>query len=65
MDALKPREIQVIQHLAEGKPAKQIAADIGVTKWAIDRFVASAMNKTGIRSSAGLVGFAFRKGLIQ
>jgi DNA-binding NarL/FixJ family response regulator len=65
MRQLKPREIQIISLLSEGKSAKVIAAEIGVTKWTVDRYVSDAMGVIGTRSAAGLVGVAFRQGLIQ
>jgi DNA-binding NarL/FixJ family response regulator len=62
---LLPHEIQVIQELSAGKSAKQIADIIKVNKWTVDRYVSAAMGVAGVRSSAGLVGYAFRAGLIR
>lgn len=62
---LSPMEMQVLQLLANGKHADEIAAELGTTKGTIDSCSHRIKNKLGANTSAGAVGFALRRGLIK
>ena len=64
-DLLTARERQVLQMLAEGKVAKEIATDLDVSVYTVDAHRGRIMKKLGLRSSTELVRFAMRKGLIE
>ncbi len=64
-DRLTPREKQILQLIAEGKPNKEIAAllDLSVNTVSVHR--ANIMEKLNIHRTAELVLYAVRKGLVR
>ena len=64
-DLLTAREREVLQLLADGKVAKEVATALDVSVFTIDAHRGRIMKKLGLRSSTELVKFAMRKGLIQ
>ena len=64
-DLLTAREREVLQMLAEGKVAKEIATLLDISVYTVDAHRGRIMKKLGLRSSTEIVRFAMRKGLIQ
>ncbi len=64
-DLLTAREREVMQMLAEGKVAKEIATDLNISVYTVDAHRSRIMKKLGLHSSTEIVRFAMRKGLIQ
>lgn len=64
-DLLTAREREVMQMLAEGKVAKEVAAALDVSVFTVDAHRGRIMKKLGIKSSTELVRLAMRKGLIE
>lgn len=64
-DRLTARERQVLQMLAEGLVAKEIATALDVSVYTVDAHRGRIMKKLGLRSSTEIVRYAMRKGLIQ
>jgi len=64
-DLLTAREREVMQLLAEGKVAKEIATALDISVYTVDAHRGRVMKKLGLHSSAEIVRFAMRKGLIQ
>jgi two-component system response regulator NreC len=64
-DPLTDRERQVLQLVAEGNTTKQIALVLGVTPKTAETHRVKVMEKLDIHSTAGLVRYAIRRGLIQ
>ena len=64
-DSLTAREREVLQLLAEGLVAKEVATALDVSVFTVDAHRGRIMKKLGLRSSTELVKFAMRKGLIQ
>lgn len=62
-DPLSPRERQVLQLVAEGKPNKGIAFDLGVSVKTIESHRSRIMQKLDIHDTAGLVRYAIRQGM--
>lgn len=62
-DPLTPRERETLQHIAEGLSTKQIAATMGISVKTAETHRSRMMSKLGIRSTAGLVRYAMRRGL--
>jgi DNA-binding NarL/FixJ family response regulator len=60
---LTPREREVVRQLADGRNAKEIAADLGVALKTVETFRRQAMEKLGIKSVAELTKYAIRAGL--
>jgi two-component system response regulator NreC len=65
LELLTTREREVLQMLAEGKVAKEIASELDVSIYTVDAHRGRIMKKLGLRSSTELVRFAMRKGLVE
>jgi DNA-binding NarL/FixJ family response regulator len=64
-DSLTAREREILQMLAEGKVAKEVATALNVSVFTVDAHRGRILKKLSLRSSTELVKFAMRKGLIQ
>jgi FixJ family two-component response regulator len=60
LDALTPREREILPFLVSGKLNKQIAGDLGVVEKTVKVHRAHVMHKLGVRSLADLVRLASR-----
>ena len=63
-DELTPRQREVIQLLAEGKPMKEVAYILGVTMRTVAFHKYQVMEERGLRSTASLVQFAIRNHIL-
>jgi DNA-binding NarL/FixJ family response regulator len=63
-DALTPRELEVLQLIAEGQPNKLIANNLGISEHTVKFHVNSVMTKLGAQSRTEAVVRATRLGLI-
>lgn len=63
-DQLTAREREVLQMLAEGKVAKEIASALDISVYTVDAHRGRIMKKLGLKSGTELVRYAMRKGLI-
>ena len=64
VDALTPREIEVLQLLADGLPNKAIAARMGISDQTVKFHVASITGKLAVANRTEAVRRAFQRGLI-
>jgi DNA-binding NarL/FixJ family response regulator len=64
-DPLTDRERLVLQLVAEGNTTKEIASIIGVAAKTAETHRVKVMEKLDIHSTAGLVRYAIRRGLVQ
>ncbi len=64
-DTLTAREREVLQMLAEGKVAKEIATELDISVYTVDAHRGRIMKKLGLHSSTEIVRYAMRKGLIE
>lgn len=62
-ERLTPRERQVLQMVAEGMNAKEIAAELGISDKTVHAFRGQLMRKLDISSVAELTKYAIRHGL--
>ena len=62
---LSPREVEVLQLIAEGKPNKQVAAELGVSFKTADKHRQHLMGKLDIHDVAGLTRYAIAQGIIE
>jgi DNA-binding NarL/FixJ family response regulator len=63
--SLTGRERTVVQLVAEGQSNKQIARTLGISPKTVDIYRASAMHKLEFSSTAELVRYAVRNGLVM
>lgn len=63
--SLSPREVEVLQLIAEGKPNKEIAAELGVSFKTADKHRQNLMAKLNIHDVAGLTRYAIAQGIIE
>jgi DNA-binding NarL/FixJ family response regulator len=64
-EPLTPRERQVLQLIAEGRTTKETAAMLDVSVKTAETHRTNLMVKLDIHSTAGLVRYAIRRGLLQ
>ena len=62
---LSSREVEVLQLIAEGKPNKQVAVELGVSFKTVDKHRQHLMTKLNIHDIAGLTRYAIAKGIIE
>jgi DNA-binding NarL/FixJ family response regulator len=62
---LSSREAEVLQLIAEGKPNKQVAAELGVSFKTVDKHRQHLMAKLNIHDVAGLTRYAISAGIIE
>jgi DNA-binding NarL/FixJ family response regulator len=64
-EALTPREVEVLELLAEGLPNKSIAERLGISDQTVKFHVASILGKLGASNRTDAVRRALRRGLIS
>jgi DNA-binding NarL/FixJ family response regulator len=65
VEALSPREGEVLRHVAAGLTNKAIALRLGISEHTVKFHLGSAMGKLGAASRAEAVAVAIRRGLIS
>jgi DNA-binding NarL/FixJ family response regulator len=65
LDALTPRQREILRLAAEGHSSKEIAERLGVSYRTVEAHRAQLMERLGVHDLAGLVRFAVRVGLIR
>lgn len=61
---LSPRQREILQHLAEGKSAKEIASILNISTRTVEFHKYKMMDQLHIKTSAELVQYAIRHGII-
>ena len=64
-EPLTPREVQVVELLAEGLPNKAIAARLGISDQTVKFHVAAISGKLGAANRTDAVRRAIRRGLVS
>ena len=64
-ELLTSREMEVLQLIAEGKPNKQIAAELCISIKTVEKHRQQVMNKLNIHDIAGLTRYAISKGMVE
>jgi len=62
---LSPRELEVLQLIAEGKANKESAAELNISIKTIEKHRQSLMEKLNIHDTAGLTRYAIAAGIIE
>jgi DNA-binding NarL/FixJ family response regulator len=65
VSALTPRQREVLQLLADGKTAKEIAVVLDISTRTVEFHKYEMMQNLGIQNSAELVHFAIKHGIVQ
>lgn len=65
VDPLTPREREVLQGIAEGQTSREIAERIGLAAKTVQNVRTRIMEKLNIHTTAGLVRYAFRAGVVR
>ena len=65
LEALSPREREILQLVAEGKTSQQIAERLSISPKTVDTYRSRLMHKIGVDDVAGLVKFAIQHGVIS
>jgi len=64
-NTLTPRELEILQMIAQGKSNKEIAAELSLSANTVAVHRANIMDALGIHKTAELVVYAIRNGLVQ
>lgn len=62
---LTPRQRQILQLLAEGRSAKEVAGTLGISSRTVEFHKYHMMESLGLHSSAELIGFAIKHGIVS
>ena len=62
---LSSREMEVLQLIAEGKPNKQVAADLGISIKTVEKHRQNLMAKLNLHEISGLTRYAIAAGIIE
>ena len=62
---LSSREVEVLQLIAEGKPNKETASELGISIKTVEKHRQHLMEKLNIHDTAGLTRFAIATGVIE
>lgn len=65
IQALSPRELDVLRGLIDGRPNKLIAYDLAISPRTVEIYRANLMTKMGVRSLSEALRIAFAAGLIN
>ena len=63
-ESLTPRQREVLQLVAEGKAAKEIAAIVGISVKTVEFHKAAIMEELGLRTTAELTRYALQHGIV-
>jgi two-component system, NarL family, nitrate/nitrite response regulator NarL len=64
-EILTPRQLEVLTMIAQGKSAKEIAYELGLSSKTVDVHRAKLMERLGLDDIASLTRYAVRKGLVK
>lgn len=62
--ALTPRQCEILQRVAEGKSAKEIAVTLGLSARTVEFHKYTVMEALGVENSAELIRFAIKHDLV-
>lgn len=63
--SLTPRQREVLQLLAEGRSAKEIASSMGISARTVEFHKYQMMETLGVHTNAELIHFAIKQGLVE
>ena len=65
LEALSDRELQVLKRLAEGRTSREIGQDLHISAKTVDTYRARLLTKLELDTTADLIRFALRHGVIE
>ena len=65
LERLSQRQREVLQLLAEGKSAKEVAAVLNISTRTVEYHKYNTMEQLGINTNAGLIQFAIKNGIVS
>ena len=65
LEALSPREREILQLVAEGKTSQEIAERLSISPKTVDTYRSRLMHKIRVEDMAGVVKFAIQHGVIS
>jgi DNA-binding NarL/FixJ family response regulator len=65
LDALSPREMEVLERIAEGQSNRQIAQDLAISYQTVKNHVSSILAKMGVQDRMQAVLYAIRRGWVR
>ena len=65
LESLTPRQREILQLIADGQSAKQMALSLNISVKTVETHRAQLMDRLQIHSIAGLVRYAIRNDLIR
>ena len=65
LEALSPREREILQLVAEGNTSQEIAKRLSISPKTVDTYRSRLMQKIKVQDTAGLVKFAIQHGVIS
>jgi len=65
LGSITPRQREVLQLLAEGRSAKQIASGLAISARTVEFHKFQLMETLGIHTNAELIHFAIKNGLVE
>jgi len=65
LDSLRPKEVEILQHLTAGKTNRDIAKIVGVSRDRVASRLVVIFQKLGVKSRAEAVAVAIRQGLVR
>jgi DNA-binding NarL/FixJ family response regulator len=64
-DPLTPRELEIVQLIAESHTSRDIAELLTISEKTVERHRANILEKLGLRDRVGLTRYAIRRGLVE
>jgi DNA-binding NarL/FixJ family response regulator len=64
-EVLSPRELEVLQLIAEGQSGREIAEQLTISEKTVERHRSNLLHKLGLRDRVDLTRYAIRRGLIE
>jgi DNA-binding NarL/FixJ family response regulator len=62
---LSPREMEILQHIAQGKSNKEIAYELGISRQTVKNHMTSILRKLAVNDRTQAAIYALRRGWIR
>ncbi len=62
---LSPREMEILQHIAQGKSNKEVAYDLGISRQTVKNHMTSILRKLSVNDRTQAAIYALRRGWIR
>jgi len=65
LEALSPREREILRFVAEGKTSREIAVKLAISSKTVDTYRSRLMRKIHVKNVTGLIKFAIQHSIIE